>query len=332
MELYTLKNRNGLTVQVTNYGATVTSVLVPDRNGTFDDIVLGFDHLDAYLTNGAFLGATVGRVANRIRNAKFELDEKTYSLAANDPPHHLHGGKQGFDKVLWSAAPFDSPEGPGLRLTYAAKDGEEGYPGNVQVSTIYTLSHDDELRVEMEASTDQTTLVNLAHHTYWNLAGKAAPPVLDHELTLFASNFTPGDPVVPTGVVEPVQGTPFDFTRGKPIGKDLKAVGGNPVGYDHNFVVDGDPHTLRPVARVREPRSGRVMTLDANQPGVQFYSGNFLDGSLKGKAAHYQQYTGFCLETQKFPNSVNVPAWREEAILRPGQVYKHLMIHRFRSE
>lgn len=332
VDLYTLKNQNGLSVQITDYGATVTAVWVPDREGELDDIVLGFATLEGYLANTAFLGATVGRFANRIRDAQFELDGRRYTLAANDPPHHLHGGERGFDKVLWRAEPFESQEGSGLRLSYTSKAGEEGYPGTVQAVTRYVLTHANELKVDMEATTDQPTLVNLAHHTYWNLAGKAAPPILDHELTLYASNFTPGDPVVPTGVVQPVHGTPFDFTTGKPIGRDLKAVGGKPIGYDHNFVVDGEPSALRPVARVRHPASGRVLTLQANQPGLQFYSGNFLDGSLQGKAGPYLQYTGFCLETQKFPNSINVPAWRDEVILRPGMTYRHSMVHHFSVE
>ncbi|MFZ5897237.1 MAG: aldose epimerase family protein [Myxococcota bacterium] len=332
VELYTLTNKNGLVLKATTYGAAVTELWVPDRSGKLGDVVIGFDTLEGYETGTGFFGATVGRVANRIRNAKFTLEGKAYTLAASDPPHHLHGGKKGWDKVVWTAETFESPEGPAVVFTYASKDGEEGYPGNVTAKTTYTLTHKNEFKVLMEASTDKTTLVNMAHHTYWNLGGFTSGPILEQELTLHADSYTPGDPVVPTGAVKAVKGTPFDFTTGKPIGRDLAAVGGKPIGYDHNFVVNGDPHTLRPVARLRDPKSGRVLTLEADQPGVQFYSGNFLDGKAKGKGTSYAQYTGLCLETQKFPNSINVPAWKDEVILRPGQAYKHTMIHRFSVE
>ncbi|HEY3496893.1 MAG TPA: aldose epimerase family protein, partial [Polyangiaceae bacterium] len=219
-----------------------------------------------------------------------------------------------------------------LRFRYVSKDGEEGYPGTVTAQTTYTLTNQNELRVEMVATTDKTTLVNMAHHSYWNLGGHASGTIEDHELSLQATEYTPGDPMVPTGQVRKVAGTPFDFTSAKPVGKDLAKTGGNPVGYDHNFVVSGEAHRLRPVARLKDPKSGRVLTLEADQPGVQFYSGNFLDGSLTGKGAKYVKHAGLCLETQKFPNSINVPAWQNEVILEPGQTYKHLMIHRFSAE
>lgn len=332
VELYTLTNKNGLVLKATTYGAAVTELFVPDRNGKLADVVLGFDTLQGYETGTAFFGATVGRVANRIRDAKFTLDGKTYQLAASDPPHHLHGGAKGWDKVVWSAEAHETPEGPALVFSYVSKDGEEGYPGNVSARATYTLTNQNEFKVVMEATTDKPTLVNMAHHTYWNLGGFNSGPILDHELTLFADHYTPGDPVVPTGVIKPVKGTPFDFTNMKPIGRDLKDVGGKPVGYDHNFVVNGDAHAMRPVARLKDPKSGRVLTLEADQPGVQFYSGNFLDGKAHGKGVSYAQYTGLCLETQKFPNSINVPAWKNEVILRPGQPYRHTMIHRFSAE
>jgi aldose 1-epimerase len=213
-----------------------------------------------------------------------------------------------------------------------SKDGEEGYPGTVTARTTYTLTNTNELRVEMHATTDKTTLVNMAHHSYWNLAGFAAGTITDHELTLHAAEYTPGDPMVPTGQLRKVAGTPFDFTTMKPLGKDLDKTGGKPVGYDHNYVVSGDPNALRPVARLKDPKSGRVLTLEADQPGVQLYTGNFLDGSLTGKGAKYVQYAGVCLETQKFPNSINVPAWQSQVVLEPGQTYKHVMIHRFTAE
>jgi aldose 1-epimerase len=330
--LFTLVNAHGLKAKITNYGATLTALETPDRNGKPADVVLGFDDLADYEQGTAFFGATVGRVANRIRNATFSLEGKQYHLAANDPPHHLHGGPRGFYKVVWDARSVETPAGPSLELTYVSKDGDEGYPGTVTARTTYTLTNADELKVEMQATTDRTTLVNLAHHSYFNLGGYDSGPITDHELTLYADAYTPGDPIVPTGVVKPVKGTPFDFTSAKPIGRDLEKAGGKPVGFDHNFVVNGDPNALRPVAKVRDPKSGRVMTLEANQPGVQFYSGNFLNGTLHGKGTSYAQYTGFCLETQKFPDAVNVPAWQSQVILGPGKTYRHVMIHRFGVE
>lgn len=332
VELFTLTNKNGLVLKAITYGAAVTELFVPDRTGKLGDVVVGFDTLQGYETGTGFFGATVGRVANRIRGAKFSLEGKTYALTASDPPHHLHGGAKGWDKVVWTGESVETPDGPSVIFTYVSKDGEEGYPGTVTARTTYTLTNQNEFKVVMEATTDKTTLVNMAHHTYWNLGGFASGPILDHELTLFADKYTPGDPVVPTGVIKQVLGTPFDFTSAKPIGRDLKDVGNKPVGYDHNWVVNGDPHTMRPVARLKDPKSGRVLTLEADQPGVQFYSGNFMDGKAHGKGATYAQYTGLCLETQKFPNSINVPAWKNEVILKPGQTYRHTMIHRFSAE
>jgi aldose 1-epimerase len=332
VELYTLTNANGLVLKVTNYGAIVTEFHVPDKAGKMADIVLGFENLEGYQKGSPYFGATVGRVANRIRGAKFKLDGKEYKVSANNGPHHLHGGNKGWDKVVWTAEPVESPEGPGIRFTYVSKDGEEGYPGTVTAKSTYTLTNKNEFKVEMEATTDKPTIVNMAHHSYWNLGGFASGPITDHELMLFADKYTPGDPIVPTGVIKPVKGTPFDFTTAKAIGKDLKAAGGDPIGFDHNFVVNGDAHAMRPVARLKDPKSGRVMTIEADQPGLQFYSGNFLDGKTRGKGATYAQYTGLCLETQKFPNSINVPAWKDEVILKPGATYKHTMVHRFTAE
>jgi aldose 1-epimerase len=330
--LFTLTNAHGLKAKITNFGATLTSLEVPDRNGKLADVVLGLDSVEAYERGTSFLGATVGRVANRIRNAKFSLEGEEYHLAANDPPHHLHGGPRGLYKVVWDAKLVTTPAGPSLELTYVSKDGEEGYPGTLSAKTTYTLTDANELRIEMVATTDRTTLVNLAHHSYWNLGGYAAGPITEHELTLFADAYTPGDPVVPTGAIKAVKGTPFDFTSAKPIGRDLEQAGGKPIGYDHNFVVNGEPNTLRPVAKLRDPKSGRVLWLEANQPGVQFYSGNFLDGSIHGQGTNYAQRSGLCLETQKFPDAVNVPAWRDQVVLKPGETYRHVMIHRFGVE
>ncbi len=334
VSLYTLTNAKGLVMKVTNYGAIVTEMHVPDRNGKLGDVVAGYDNLDGYLKSTPYFGATVGRVGNRIRNGEFQLAGKTYKLAINNPPNHLHGGKKGWDKVVWAAEPNDTASGPSVRFTYVSKDGEEGYPGTVTAHVTYALTNANEFKIDMVATTDKTTIVNMVHHTYWNLAGYDSGPIFDQQLTLYADKYTPGDPVVPNGTIKPVDGTPFDFTTPKAIGRDLKAVvvPGSPTGYDHSFVVNGDPHALRPVARVKDPRSGRTMTLEGNQPGVQFYAGIFLDGTITGKGHTYKQYDAFCLETQKFPNSIDVPAWRHEVILEPGQTYRHAMVFRFSTE
>jgi aldose 1-epimerase len=330
VDIYTLTNTKGAFAKITNYGAIITELHMPDKTGKLGDIVLGFDNVGDYVKKSPFFGAIVGRVANRIKDATFELDGKTYKLNANNAPHHLHGGKKGWDKVIWKAEPIETPAGPSLKLTHVSPDGEENYPGTVTATAVYTLTNDNELKVDMQATTDKTTLVNMAHHSYWNLAGNGT--IADHELTMPADKYTPGAPMVPDGKIVPVKGTPFDFTVAKPIGKDLKAAGGTPVGFDHNWVVNGDPHAFRLVAKLKDPKSGRVMTISADQPGLQFYSGNFMDGTTKGKGVTHVQYAGLCLETQKFPNSVNVPAWRAEVVLKPGQTYKHSMVHKFTTE
>jgi aldose 1-epimerase len=337
VDLYTLTNSNGLVVKVTTYGAIVTSMLVPDRDGRLEDVVLGFEGLVEYLQRHPYFGATVGRVGNRIRNAAFELEGRIYKLVANDGPQHLHGGTRGWDRAIWNAEVTEAAEGPALRLGHVSRDGDEGYPGAVTATTVYTLTNRDELRIAMTATTDKTTILNMVHHTYWNLGGTAGDGkphrVTDHRLRLHAARYTPGDPMIPIGVEKSVEGTPFDFTVEKTIGQDLAATGGTPVGYDHNFVVDGDPDQIREVARLVHPASGRTMTLLADQPGVQFYSGNFLDGTVTGKGGSvYAQHTGLCLETQKFPNAINVPQWKSQVVLKPGQTYTHTMIHRFTAE
>jgi aldose 1-epimerase len=331
-QLYTLTNQHGLIAKITNYGAILTELHVPDRTGALADVVLGFERLDSYVNVHPYFGAIVGRVANRIGNAAFTLNGRRYALAANNGPHHLHGGVKGWDKAVWSATTVDTPEGPALELTYVSGDGEEGYPGTVMARVVYTLTNNDELKVDMQATTDKTTLVNLAHHSYWNLGGHGSGTILDHELTLQADRYTPGTPMVPDGRVQAVKGTPFDFTTAKPVGRDLKQTGLTPAGYDHNFVVNGEPDRLRLVAKVKDPKSGRVMTVSADRPGVQFYTGNFLDGSAKGKGTAYGQHAGLCLETQAFPNAINVPAWRDQVILRPDQPYRHVMVHAFSTE
>jgi aldose 1-epimerase len=333
VDLYTLSNGNDIVAKVATYGATLVGLEAPDRDGKLADVVLGFDDLDGYLAGTQYFGSTVGRVANRIRNGAFELDGRRFAVATNNGTHHLHGGVKGWDKVVWTAEAMDTADGPALRLAYVSRDGEEGYPGVVAASCLYTLTWTHELRVAMRATTDAATLVALAHHSYWNLGGHDAGPITEHELTLCAQAYTPGDPLVPTGEVAEVSGTPFDFSTPKPIGRDLAAAGGEPVGYDHNFVVDGEPQALRPVARLADPKSGRVLTIEADQPGVQFYSGNYLDGSVRGKGGKlYPRNGGVCLETQAFPNAINVPAWRDQVIVRPGKPYEHLMVHRFTTD
>jgi aldose 1-epimerase len=330
VDIYTLTNAKGAFAKITNYGAIITDLQMPDKTGKLGSVVLGLDDVDTYVKKSPYFGATAGRVANRIKDATFMLDGKQYKLNANDPPHHLHGGKKGWDKVIWDAEPKETKDGPSLKLTHVSKDGEENYPGTVTATTLYTLTNDNELRVDMSATTDKPTLINMAHHSYWNLAGGGT--ILDHELTIPADSYTPGEGLVPTGTVKPVKGTPFDFTTAKPIGKDVKAAGGKPVGYDHNWVVNGEPHQLRVVAKLKDPKSGRVMTISADQPGLQFYSGNFLDGTTKGKGVTHEHWGGLCLESQKFPNSINVPAWRDQVILKPGQTYKHTMGHKVTTE
>jgi aldose 1-epimerase len=329
VKLYTLTNKHGLVAKITNYGGIVTELHAPDKAGKLADIVLGYSRLEDYLHGSPYFGAVIGRVANRIKDAQFSLDGRTFKVGANNGKHMLHGGKVGWDKVVWAAQARATENGPLLELTYVSKDGEEGFPGSVTAHNTYTLTNDDELKVEMDATTDKTTVLNMAHHTYWNLGGHDSGLITGDELTLFADRYTPGDPI-PDGKVQVVKGTAFDFTTPKPIGKDLKAAGGSPVGFDSNWIVNGDAHTFRPVARLKNPQSGRVLELYADQPGVQFYSGNFLDGSNKGKGGvAYQQYAGLCLESQKFPNSINVPAWRDEVILKPGATYRHSMLFKF---
>jgi aldose 1-epimerase len=329
VDLYTLINAHGLIAKVTNFGAILTELDTPDRKGKSGDVVLGWDTLPEYEKNDPHLGSTVGRVGNRIANAKFELDGKTYKLAANNGPHHLHGGVKGWDKAVWDATASDTPDGPQLKLTLVSKDGDEGYPGAVHATTTYTLTNDDELRIEMTATTDKPTPVNMVHHTYWNLS--AGPgDIKDEVLTLYADKYTPGLP--PDGKVLPVAGTPFDFTKPKALGKDLMKTGDNPPGYDSNWIVNGEPNDLRPVARVEDPKSGRVMTLEANQPGAQLYTSNYMDGTTGGKGRKHTQHAAFCIETQKFPNSINVPAWKNDVVLRPGQTYKHVMLVKFSTK
>jgi aldose 1-epimerase len=326
VSLYTLRNRNGLIARISDYGATLTELHVPDKSGELADVVLGFDRLEGYVDHRLFFGATVGRVANRIANGHFALEGRQYALATNDPPHHLHGGVRAWDRVLWQASSSDESS---LELRYLSPDGEEGYPGSVSASVRYSLKSDDSLWVEMHAESDRLTVVNMAHHSYYNLAGHDSGNVLEHELTLYSDAYTPGAPV-PTGRVESVEGSPFDFTEPKPIGRDLERAGARPIGFDHNWILRGTPGSLRPAARLSEPVSGRSLLIESDQPGLQFYSGNFLDGSAVGKGGvRYARHAGLCLETQAFPNAINVPEWREQVLISPHKPYRHLLVHRF---
>jgi len=324
--LYTLTNAKGMRVRLTDYGAILVGVEAPDRQGRLTDVTLGCDDLPGWLKNGGYFGATVGRYANRIAKARFTLDGTTYTLAANNGPNHLHGGRKGFNRVLWRAESVREAGAVGVRMTYLSKDGEEGYPGNLNVEVLYRLTNDNEVDITFIATTDAPTIVNLAHHSYWNLAGPAAGDVLGHELTIFADSYTPVDPqLIPTGRIAAVRGTPFDFTKPARIGARIAEVKG---GYDHNYVLRGEAGKVRLAARVYEPGSGRVMDIHTDQPGVQFYSGNFLGGG-KGKGGlAYGKHYGFCLETQLYPDSPNQPGF-PSPVLRPGQTYRHRMIHKF---
>ncbi|HLE01758.1 MAG TPA: aldose epimerase family protein [Bdellovibrionota bacterium] len=336
VELYTLTNAQGLKASIMTYGALVTKLEVPDRNGKLGDIVLGFDNLDGYLAGHPYFGATIGRVANRIAKGKFTLDGKQYSLATNNGPNHLHGGTAGFDKRVWKAEPIVSNEGPAVKFTYRSPDGEEGYPGNLDVSVVYTLTNQNELKIQYAATTDQATPVNLTNHSYFNLAGGG--DILGHDLTIHAKRFTPVDEtLIPTGKLQSVKKSPMDFTKSHQIGERIAQLKGNPEkgnpgGYDHNYVLNNGTGKLAPAARVREPNSGRVMEISTTEPGIQFYSGNFLDGTLKGKGGVvYQKHAGFCLETDHFPDSVNQPKF-PSVILRPGKTYTQTTIHKFSVE
>ena len=335
VDIYTLTNRRGAEVKITNYGGIITSLKVPDRQGKRDDIVLGFDNLDAYLKGSPYFGAIIGRYANRIAKGRFTLNGHQYTLAVNNGENHLHGGIKGFDKVVWTARPLKVPNGAALRLTYLSKDAEEGYPGNLSVRVIYTLTNVNELKIEYWATTDKDTVINLTSHSYFNLAGQGIGDILNHQLLINARRFTATDAgSIPTGELKSVKGTPFDFTSAFRIGErindddqQLKFA----KGYDHNFVLNGRMGTLRQTAVVYEPTSGRSMEIWTTEPGIQFYTGNFLDGTLIGKDGKvYQQRYGFCLETQHFPDSPNHPSF-PTTVLRRGQQYHTITIHKFKT-
>lgn len=326
LQQFTLTNQNGIQIKILNYGGIITSILTPDQHGQLDDIVLGFDQPEAYQGKHPYLGAIIGRYANRIARGTFILNGKEYTLATNNGPNHLHGGQRGFDKVMWESVFYSSENR--LKLSYSSPDGEEGYPGDLDVTVTYTLTEDNELRIEYMAATDLPTPVNLTNHSYFNLAGKKAGDILDHEVYIRANHYVPvNQDLIPTGEVRPVQDTPFDFKEMKPINKDLSQVEG---GYDHTFVLTKEqPRSLTVAARVYEPQTGRTLRVLTTEPGLQFYSGNFLDGSVTGKGGQkYQKHAGFCLEAQHYPDSPNHPNF-PNTILSPGEIYRQTTIYQF---
>ena len=336
IRLYTLTNANGLEMRVIDYGGIIVSLRVPDREGEMEDVALGYDALPDYLEENPYFGAIIGRYGNRIAGGQFTLDGETYQLATNNGPNHLHGGVQGFDKVVWDAEPFEDERGVGLVFTYTSPAGEEGYPGTLTTTVTYLLTDEDELVFDYEATTDAATPVNLTQHSYFNLAGHDAGDVLDHRLMINADAFTPVDAtLIPTGELRPVEGTPFDFREPTAIGARIEADDEQVrfgLGYDHNFVLrreNADADSLVLAARVTEPTSGRVMEVYTTEPGIQFYSGNFLDGTLTGKdGVVYEQRSGFCLETQHFPDSPNQPDF-PSTTLRPGETYHTRTVYAF---
>jgi aldose 1-epimerase len=330
VDLYILTNENGMEARVMTYGATLVSLSVPDREGSFADITLGYDSLEGYLKASPYFGATVGRYANRIARGKFTLDGIEYTLATNNGENHLHGGIKGFDKVLWQAGTVRQEDGVGVKFIYLSKDGEEGYPGDLHCTVTYILTDKDELKIGYEAETDKPTPVNLTHHSYFNLAGQGDGDILGHELLIEADQYTPVDAgLIPTGEIREVVGTPMDFTTPHTIGERIAQVEG---GYDHNFVLRGGGGEMALAARVDEPQSGRIMEVYTTEPGIQFYSGNFLDGSITGKGGKvYYRHYGFCLEPQHFPDSPNKPNF-PSTILRPGETYRSQIVFKFSAQ
>lgn len=333
VEIYTLTNKNGLEAKIINYGGALVSLKVPDRNGKLDDIVLGFDNLDAYLASPPYIGTLIGRYGNRIAKGRFTLNGVEYKLATNNGENHLHGGNVGFDKVLWTIKPLKVKDGDAVELTYFSRDGEEGYPGNLSVRAVYTLTNNNELRIDYSATTDKDTIVNLTNHSYFNLAGQGNGDITNHQLIINADRFTPVDAgSIPTGELKSVKGTPFDFTKltliSSLINQDDEQLKFG-KGFDHNFVLNGENGKLKLAAKVVEPASRRVMEIMTTEPGLQFYSGNFLDGSKIGKGNKPYKYRyGFCLETQHFPDSPNRPNF-PSTVLKKGEKYQTTTVHKF---
>ncbi|MFZ6755798.1 aldose epimerase family protein [Undibacterium sp. Ji50W] len=334
IHLYTLRNRQGMLVKVTDFGAIITELHAPDRHGVLADVTLGFADLQPYTGESSFFGALIGRYGNRIAQGRFALDGKLYQLDRNNGDNHLHGGSGGFYKVKWDVTPFQKRNSVGLSLRYFSEDGEQGYPGNLHVTVTYELDDDNQFHIRYHAATDQATPVNLTQHAYFNLAGRGA--ILGHEVMINADAYTPVDAgLIPTGVLAPVAGTAFDFRRATAIGAriaddDPQLAYGQ--GYDHNFVLNkAAAKEVSLAVRVHEPVSGRVLELWTDEPGLQFYSGNFLDGSLSGKGQTYALHGGFCIEPQHFPDSPNQPAF-PSTILRPGEEYRSNSIYRFSAQ
>jgi|TARA_R100000963_G_C4642841_1_gene106515 aldose 1-epimerase len=324
VHLVTLENSNGLKVKITNYGGIVTSIMTPDSEGDFDNIVLGFDSLDKYLAGTPYFGAIIGRYGNRIGDGAFTLNGESYQLDINDGDNHLHGGEIGFDKVLWT---IEEVTENSLELSYLSEDGESGYPGNLQVNVVYTLTPENELRMDYTATTDKATPVNLTNHSYFNLSGNPETQILDHELTINANQYTLVDnELIPTGEIAAVEGTPFDFTQPFEIGARIDEVEG---GYDHNYVINDADGTMKSVAILFDPQTGRELEVLTEEPGIQFYSGNFLDGTLTGPdGSSFIQHSALCLETQHFPNSPNEDNF-PSTILQPGDTYQTSTIYKF---
>jgi aldose 1-epimerase len=339
VELYTLTNANGMVVSVMTYGGIVQKVLVPDRDGNLTNVTLGFDSLDKYIAGSPYFGSITGRYANRIARGTFVLDGVTYRLALNNGENTLHGGLVGFDKVVWDAKDTSGPDGPSITLSRTSPDGEEGYPGNLAVEVVYTLTNNNELRFDYHATTDAPTIINLTNHSYWNLAGEGTGAINDHQLQLNASSYTPIDAtLIPTGEIAPVAGTPFDFTTPYAIGERIRDDNEQLKfgrGYDHNFVLDRaspDDESLIVAAVLTDPSSGRVLTISTTEPGIQFYSGNFLDGTLYGTSGHaYRQGDGLALETQHFPDSPNHANFPSTE-LRPGEDYATTTVYAFSTQ
>ncbi len=332
VDLYVLTNQTGMCVKVMTYGGIITELHVPDRQGVPGDVVLGFDRLEDYLKGHPYFGAITGRVANRIAKAAFTLDGKNYTLAVNNGPNALHGGIRGFDKALWNAVATESREGLSVKMTYVSVDGEEGYPGNLTSTVVYTLTDHNELKIHYQAETDAPTPINLTNHSYFNLAGAEKGNVLQHTLKLNSSFYTPVDAgLIPTGEILKVEGTPLDFRTARAFGERISQLKPNPGGYDHNFVLDGPDGIMKPAAEVYDPGSGRLLEVATTEPGIQVYSGNFLQGDIRGKKGiAYGQHAGFCLETQHYPDSIHHPHF-PNSVLRPGSVYRQTTLFRFRT-
>jgi aldose 1-epimerase len=333
VNLYTIKNSNGVELKVSEFGATLVSLKVPDKNGNFADIILGYDNLEGYINDASYLGVTAGRYANRIAKGKFTLDGKEYTLATNDGENHLHGGIKGFGKQVWQGEELKTKEGKGVKFTYLSKDREEGYPGYLESTVEYILNDKNELKIVLKSKTDKPTPVNLTNHAYFNLKGEGNGTILEHRLQLNAKEYTPvDDGLIPTGEIKSVKGTPLDFTELQPIGSRIGEIEEKfHGGYDHNFIIAERGDSLSMVCKVVEPESGRVMEIYATMPGFQFYSGNFLNG-FKGKGGKaYNQHYGFCIEPQYYPDSPNKPNF-PSCILRPGEKRKEVILYKFSTE